>query len=262
MTGLKNLIDEVHRRSVWQVLGIYLVVSWLVFQVVQTLTEGLGLPDWVPPFALILLLIGLPIVVATAFVQEGGPAGGSKAEVPFDGAATAEGAASDEGATPHEEGPPPPSPSPEPVGDAELGTHHRLFTWRNAILGGVLAFALLGVLTAGYMATRSLGIGPAATLVARGMIDGRQPILLADFESTDSLLARAATEAFRVDLSQSSVVRLVEPSFVAGALKRMGRPPGGEIDVDLAKEVAVREGIQAVIAGEIVRAGSGYRWSA
>ena len=107
MTGLKNLVNEAHRRSLWQVFGIYLVVSWLVFQVVQTLTEGLGLPDWVPPFALILLLIGLPIVVATAFVQEGGPAGGSKAEVPFDGAATAEGAASDEGATPHEEGPPP-----------------------------------------------------------------------------------------------------------------------------------------------------------
>ena len=59
MSTFKRLIHEIHRRSLWQVLGIYLVVSWLVFQVVQTLTEGLGLPDWVPPFALILLLIGL-----------------------------------------------------------------------------------------------------------------------------------------------------------------------------------------------------------
>jgi tetratricopeptide (TPR) repeat protein len=111
------------------------------------------------------------------------------------------------------------------------------------------------------MTTRSLGIGPAATLVARGVIDEREPILLADFESTDSLLARAATEAFRVDLSQSSVVRLVEPGFVAGALERMNRPPG-RLDIDLATEVAVREGIQAVIAGEIVRAGGGYVLSA
>ncbi len=260
MTGLKNLINEAHRRSLWQVIGIYLVASWLVFQVVQTLTEGLGLPDWVPPFALILLLIGLPIVVATAFVQEGGPAAGSRAETPADGTARVEGAAGGDGVAPHEDVAPP-LPSPE-VRTEELGTHHRLFTWRNAILGGVLGFALLGVLTAGYMTTRSLGIGPAATLVARGVIDEREPILLADFESTDSLLARAATEAFRVDLSQSSVVRLVEPGFVAGALERMDRQPGGGLDVDLATEVAVREGIQAVIAGEIVRAGGGYVLSA
>jgi Tfp pilus assembly protein PilF len=234
MTGLKNLINEAHRRSLWQVIGIYLVASWLVFQIAQTLTEGLGLPDWVPPFALILLLIGLPIVVATAFVQEGGPATGPKAEGPADLAPTVEGSAG---------------------GD-------RLFTWRNAILGGVLGFALLGVLTAGYMTTRSLGIGPAATLVARGVIDEREPILLAEFESTDSLLARAATEAFRVDLSQSPVVSLVEPGFVAGALERMNRPPSTGLDVDLATEVAVREGIQAIIAGEIVRAGGGYVLSA
>jgi tetratricopeptide (TPR) repeat protein len=259
MTGLKTLINEAHRRSLWQVIGIYLVASWLVFQVVQTLTEGLGLPDWVPPFALILLLIGLPIVVATAFVQEGGPVAGSRAETPADGTARVEGAAGGEGAAPHEDVPPLPSPE---VDTEELGTHHRLFTWRNAILGGLLGFALLGILTAGYMATRSLGIGPAATLVARGVIDEREPILLADFESADSLLARAATEAFRVDLSQSSVVRLVEPGFVAGALERMDRQPGGGLDVDLAIEVAVREGIQAVIAGEIVRAGGGYVLSA
>ena len=40
-------------------LGIYVAVSWVVFEVVQTLTEGLGLPDWVPPLAFVLLLIGL-----------------------------------------------------------------------------------------------------------------------------------------------------------------------------------------------------------
>lgn len=45
MTGLKNLINEAHRRSLWQVLGIYVVASCLVFQVAQKLTEGLGLPD-------------------------------------------------------------------------------------------------------------------------------------------------------------------------------------------------------------------------
>ncbi|MEE8146836.1 MAG: hypothetical protein V3T24_04470, partial [Longimicrobiales bacterium] len=108
------------------------------------------------------------------------------------------------------------------------------------------AFALLGVVTAGYMGMRTLGIGPAGTLVARGVINERAPILLAEFKSGDSLLARAATEAFRVDLSQSIVVRLVEPGFVTEALTRMARPSTDRLDVDLASELAVREGIQAV----------------
>jgi hypothetical protein len=61
-------------RSIWQVLGVYLVGSWLGYQVILALTDGLGLPQWVPPFAVVLFIIGLPIVLATAFVQEGPPA--------------------------------------------------------------------------------------------------------------------------------------------------------------------------------------------
>jgi hypothetical protein len=40
-------------------------------------TESVGLPDWTPGMAFVLLLIGAPVVLATAFVQEGlsgGPA--------------------------------------------------------------------------------------------------------------------------------------------------------------------------------------------
>ena len=50
MSRLKQLIHEIHRRSLWQVLGIYLVVSWVVCEVVQGLTEGLALPQWFPAF--------------------------------------------------------------------------------------------------------------------------------------------------------------------------------------------------------------------
>jgi len=55
------------------VLGIYAVASWAVLQVVDTLGGALNLPDWFPSFALALLIVGLPVVLATAFVQEGGP---------------------------------------------------------------------------------------------------------------------------------------------------------------------------------------------
>ena len=64
---MKNVFREVHRRSLWQVLGIYLGASWLILQVVDTLAGALSLPDWSASFALFLLIVGLPIVLTTAF---------------------------------------------------------------------------------------------------------------------------------------------------------------------------------------------------
>ena len=68
---MRSVVQEIHGRSMWQVAGLYVAFTWLVLQVVQTLAEGLGFPDWVVPFALILLAIGFPIVLATAFIQKG-----------------------------------------------------------------------------------------------------------------------------------------------------------------------------------------------
>ncbi len=116
---LKRLIREIHRRSLWQVLGIYLVASWAVLQVVDTLGGALRLPEWIEPMALVLLIIGLPIVLATAFVQEGGPGRQAK----------------------HIATPTADAPTGAPV----------LFTWRNAFGGGVLAFALLGFVGTGWI---------------------------------------------------------------------------------------------------------------
>ena len=115
---IKRLIGDIHRRSLCQVLGIYLLGSWLVYQVVQSLTEGLGLPDWFPAFAVVFLLLGLPMVLATAFVQEGRPA--------------------------HEEdGVPADDVDRAPAAPTTLSL---LFTWRNAFLGGVGAFAIVGMI--------------------------------------------------------------------------------------------------------------------
>ena len=64
---MRNLIHEIHRRSLWQVLGIYLAGSWVALQVVEQLAEAAALPVWVRPLALVLLVIGFPIVMATSY---------------------------------------------------------------------------------------------------------------------------------------------------------------------------------------------------
>ena len=70
---LKRLIRETHRRSLWRVLGIYLIASWAVLQVVDTSGGALNPPYGFDSVALALLIVGLPSVLATAFVQQGGP---------------------------------------------------------------------------------------------------------------------------------------------------------------------------------------------
>ncbi len=245
MSGLERLIHEIHRRSLWQVLGIYIAASWVVLQVIDVVGNNFGMPEWVPPAALVLLLIGLPIVLATAFVQEGvgsyGEEGVPAAETPAPTTASGEAA----------------SASGRPTVD---GVHHRLFTWRNALLGGGAAFALLGLATAGYLFMRATGMGAAGTLVAKGVLEERERILVADFQSAsgDTELATAATEALRIDLSQSPVVTLVDQARVAEVLQRMGRPTDDPLSPDVAREAALRDGINAVVAGDITAAGRGY----
>lgn len=70
MNRLREFVVGIHRRSIWQVLSIYLLGSWLAFEVIQSLTEGLALPHWVPGVVFVLVVAGLPIVLATACVRE------------------------------------------------------------------------------------------------------------------------------------------------------------------------------------------------
>ncbi len=224
---MKNILHEIHQRSLWQVLGIYLATSWLVLQVVDTLNSTLGIPAAVIRASFVLLAIGLPIIMITAFVQKGW---GRRADTDLETTA--------------------------------VRRRRRLFSWRNAILGGVGAFTLLGMGTAAWLIMRTAGIGPAGTLVAKGILDERSTVLLSEFASSDPGLARLATEALRVDLSQSKALRLADPARIREALGRMEREPDVTLDLGLARELAEREGIAAVIGGEINGGGGRYLLSA
>ncbi|UCC82132.1 MAG: tetratricopeptide repeat protein [Gemmatimonadota bacterium] len=139
----KRLIIEIHRRSLWQVLAVYLLGAAAAYQVVQSLTEGLGLPEWFPGFAIVLFIALLPVVLATAVVREqalpkGGPpqAHGPEAEAGAEPPAT----------TPPTEGPP--------------GRH--VLAWRRLAFSVVGVFALWGFVAAGWLALGGRLPGPTA----------------------------------------------------------------------------------------------------
>jgi tetratricopeptide (TPR) repeat protein len=52
-----------------RVLLVYLGAAWVVVEAADLLQEQLALPDWVVPVTVILLLVGLLVVAATAWVQ-------------------------------------------------------------------------------------------------------------------------------------------------------------------------------------------------
>ncbi len=212
-----------------RVAALFVAGSALVLATVYLLVYRLGLPDWVLYGAGILLLVGLPITLM-AGIQER-----RRAQERTSGLTV-----------------------PTPAGLAPWAS------WRRALIGGGLAFAGLGVLAAGYMAMRLLGIGPVGTLVASGVLGEREPLILADFENRapDSTLGQSLTEALRVDLSQSPTLRLVDPQAVADALRRMERPPVATLTTTLAREIAERQGMKAVVAGQIDPVGRGYVLSA
>jgi tetratricopeptide (TPR) repeat protein len=232
MSTLKNLIREIHRRSLWQVLSIYLFGGWAALAAVDTLTGSLGLPEWFPPFALGLLIVGLPIVLATAFVQEG--VGGSRTA--GGDVETSEGEAASAG---------PMDQSPR--------TAHRLLTWRNAIAGGVMAFALWGVVAAVYM----LWLRPPP--LSGAVAVGAEVVAVLPFNVAGD---PGLTGEGMVDLLSSSIDQ-VGPIRTVAAQTLLARweqaAAGGRPDLDAMLAMGRQAGAGSVLTGSVVTAGSDVR---
>ena len=58
-----NLFSELKRRNVVRVGIAYLVVGWLIIEVLDTVAPRLGLPDWVPTFFIVAVLDMITIPV-------------------------------------------------------------------------------------------------------------------------------------------------------------------------------------------------------
>jgi tetratricopeptide (TPR) repeat protein len=242
----QEMLTTFRKARLLRVLLVYLGASFAVIEAVDILIDSVGLPDWVLPGAVVLLLLGLPIIVATALVQAAPDTAIAKPS-------TADGAAEVEA-----------EPMPATTAADVAATAKHWLTWRKAIMGGLLAFALLGIAVTGYTVMRVLGIGPVGSLVAKGVLDEGERIILADFENltADTTLAIVVTEALRIDLDQSPLIRIADHQYVAGVLQRMGSAADASVDAELAREMAIREGLKAIITGEVGAVGGGYMLSA
>jgi tetratricopeptide (TPR) repeat protein len=166
---------------------------------------ALGLPEWVFTGANIVMGLGLPVVLLTAF-----------------------------GKSPH-------------------------LTWRRTFRAGTIAVGAFAAAVVAIMVLRLFGVGPAASLLAAGKLHTRERLLVIDFNAgRDSSLSHVVTEAVRTNLGQSKIVSIMPPAAVAAALRRMERPVTAQIDLALARDIAIREGVKAIVAGNVTPLGTGY----
>jgi fucose permease len=70
-----SLLGEIKRRKVFQVAAVYTVVSWLLVQVITSISEPLSLPDWADTLVIVLLAVGFPIAVILAWAFDLTPQG-------------------------------------------------------------------------------------------------------------------------------------------------------------------------------------------
>jgi tetratricopeptide (TPR) repeat protein len=242
MTRLKRLIHEIHRRSLWQVLLIYVGGTLVAYQAVQALTEGLGLPPWFPGLAVVLFIIGLPIVLATAFVHEVAPTMVEPAE-------------------------PTPLTEPEAAGvDAgaaaahrEARRRHRFLTWRNAVASFVIVLAVWGVVATGWLL-----LGPSGDVVEEEFAEAAPGIAVLPFSVSGEGLD---------DWREGMVLLLSTAMDGVGGLRTIDNrtvlarwreqvPSAGEADRATAIEVAKATGARYALLGSAVAIGQEVRLSA
>ena len=227
------------RINVGKALGLWAAGAALVGLTAWAATVVIGLPDWVLPGSIGVMLAGLPIIGFTAWVQR----------------------------VTHKAYTATPTFTPGGSATGPSGTLHTLaikasphVSWRRTWMGGAIAVVAFVVLVVGWMVARALGIGPAGSLVGAGKLGAGDQIILVDFPSpaSDSTLGVTVTEALRADLSQSTLFRVFPRLATIEALRLMQRPANARVDFDLARTIATREGIKAVIDGDIVSHGGRY----
>ena len=227
------------RIHIGRAVSLWALGTALVLLTAWAATVVIGLPDWVLPGAIGVTFAGLPVIGFTAWVQR----------------------------IAHRTFTATPTFTPGGSSTAAAGTLHTFaikasphVSWRRTWMGGAVAVGAFIVMVVGWMVMRALGIGPAGYLAAAGKLGAGDQIILVDFASpaSDSALGLTVTEALRADLSQSTLFRVFPRLATIDAMRLMQRPPNTRVDFELARTIATREGIKAVLDGDIVSLGGRY----
>ena len=70
-----SFLNEIKRRKVFRLAAAYIVIAWVIIQVVTSIEEPLQLPDWFDTAVIVLLGLGFPIAVMLSWAYDVTPEG-------------------------------------------------------------------------------------------------------------------------------------------------------------------------------------------
>ena len=236
-----SLWDRLRRARVVQVFLVYMGASWVILQITETVTGLLTLPEWVGPVAVLLLLIGLVVVLATAWVQSlpQTTAAEEAGEVPTDWQV---------------------APA-DVVASLRAGKLPHL-TWGRAIMGGVVALSLLFGAAGVYVIVTRGGsfIGPqeaGAELAASGIAVLPFHVTGPDLE----VYEEGMVDLVSANLDGLSEYRAIDARTVLARWKReIGETADAELEAAL--RVAGGTGARYAVVGSGVGVGGQVRFTA
>jgi eukaryotic-like serine/threonine-protein kinase len=129
---------------------------------------------------------------------------------------------------------------------------------RRKILLPVALVALVA-LVAGGLYWRSRSNSTINTTNATALTE-KDTVVLTDFTNTtgDPVFDGTLKQALAVDLEQSPFLNILSDRRVGETLKLMGRTPTEHVTADLARELCMRTGSKAILAGSVSSLGSQY----
>jgi tetratricopeptide (TPR) repeat protein/TolB-like protein len=217
VSKLKRVVREIHERSLWQALVVYLGASFAVLEALDMLIDYLGLPRWFWPIAFVFLLVGLPFVVGSSLAQEEEYG----EEVPADAVAAA----------------------------AEEDHRLRVLTWRNGGAAFVGALAIWGAVAGGWL----LMGGRIERPTEAAAIDPTHRIAVLPFSYRGSeehaYLGEGMVDLLSYSLDGVGEVQTVTPRAVFGVLRQY---EGEGADPDLGATLSQHVHAARYVEGEIV----------
>ena len=218
--------SRLRNARLFQVLLAYLVVAWVILQVADVVSDSLQLPPWVAATTLLILLAGLPIVLATAWLTANPPA-----PPEADGRVTPRERVVHRWVLPH-------------------------FTWRRSLAYGALALGILLLVVIVTWRPLGSGLGPGE---ARADVAGvGLAVLPFSVRGADTeLWGEGMVDLLSTNLDGVAGLRTIDPATILARLR-------GGADADLADKLQVARDVHAryALIGSTVAAGRQVRVSA
>ena len=225
-----GFLHRFRRAGLGRVVGIYVIIGAIVFVLASLAHTALGLPDWVPAVAVLLLVAGLGVVIATAWGQGGGRA--PQRGLDLRGAARSV----TKGEMPH-------------------------LTWGRAIGGGVFAFAMLFGVAGLWVVIQDRGRSFAPD---DALADAAPGIAVLPFSVQGDGLdvwREGAVDLVSSNLDGAAGLRAIDSRTLLARWREAVRE-GEEPDLATSLEVARSTGARYAVIGSAVALGRDLRLSA